>query len=270
MPELLDLTQLILKHLPPSADLPRVRPLDDRSARWCLALDRQGSIISVDDSEVDAAVASGIAHVQDAATSLRPNGRAIFLIPNTEGIATESIVEALTANDLTRILIESVLDHTFILARGERPTDQERTTDRIATIARIESEAIEILAIDQAAQRYLHLQVLVKQQPPSRGWADMQPNTTWEALTIQDADSDQFLLVAFTSLVKAVAFLQPAVLADVVHGINKMPRFETERIIGGQYFIINPVFEALRENQRFNFDSPMFKIDPFLAMKSNE
>ncbi len=271
MPELSDITQLILKHLPPSADLPRVRPLDDRSARWCLALDRHGSIISTADQSADATVASDIAHVQAAAISLRPNGRAIFLIPNTEGIVTESILEALTSNDLTRILTESVLDHTFILARGERPTDQERTTDRIATIARIESTSIEILKLDQAAKNYPHLHLLVKQQPPSRGWADMQPGTTWEALTLHDGHSNQSLLIAFTSLVKAVAFMQPAVLAGAIHDVNKIPRFDTERMIGGQHpLIINPVFERLREDHRFNFDSPAIEIDPAVALKSNE
>jgi hypothetical protein len=280
MPELLDITQLILKHLPPSADLPRVRPLDDRSARWCLALDRQGSIISAADQSADATVASDIAHVQSAVASLRPNGRAIFLIPNTEGIATESIIEALTSNDLTRILTESVLDHTFILARGERPTDQssplryedlrERTTDRIATMAQIESTSIEILNLDQAVRCYPHLHLLVKQDPPSRGWDDMPPDTIWDAMTVHDAQSNQNVLLAFTSLVKAVAFMQPAVLAGVIHGVNKLPRFETERIIGGHLLIINPVFERLREDQRFNFDSPSIEIDPALAMKSNE
>ncbi len=271
MPELSEITQLILKHLPPSADLPRVRPLDKRSARWCLALDRQGSIISSADRFADATVTSDIAHVQDAATSLRPNGRAIFLIPNTEGIATESIIEALTANDLTRILTESVLDHTFILARGERPTDQERTTDRIATIAQIDVSSIELVPAQVAAQKHPHLHLLVRQHPPSRGWADMQPNTTWQAVTLHDTQSDQVALLAFTSLVKATAFMQPAVLADVIHGVNKMPRFETDWLIDrSPAFIINPAFERLREDPRFDFNSPPIEIGPALALKSNE
>jgi hypothetical protein len=271
MPELLDITQLILKHLPPSADLPRVRPLDARSKRWCMALDRQHAIKTSSTNDVDATVASDIVHVQDAVASLRPNGRAIFLIPNKVGVTTELLTEALISNGLTRILTESVLGDSFILVRGERPTDQPRTTDRIATIAQIESAAIEILNLDQAAQRYPQVHLLVRQQPPSRGWADRQPGTTWEALTLQDAHSNQSLLIAFTSLVKAVAFMQPAALAGAIHGVNKMPRFGTERTIGWRHpLIINPVFETLREDPRFDFNSPSIEIDPALALKSNE
>src|SRR5512135_1974218 len=115
MPEVLDITQLILKHLPPSADRPRVCPLDDRSHRWCLALDRQRSIQLAKDTNVDATVASDIVHVEAAVKTLRPNGRAIFVIPNGDHIVTEDIIAALTINGLTRLLTESVLDHSFVL-----------------------------------------------------------------------------------------------------------------------------------------------------------
>ena len=271
MPELLDITQLILKHLPPSADLPRVCPLDDRSHRWCLALDRQRSIQIAKDTNVDATVASDIVHVQAAVKSLRPNGRAIFVIPNSDHIATEDIISALTISGLTRILTESVLDHSFVLARGERPTDQERTTDRIAVIAQVEPTAIELLAPIDAARRFLHLHLLVMQQPPARGWDDVQPDTTWEALSLQDTHSRQTVLLAFTSLVKAVAFMQSAVLAGAIHGVNKMPRVAAERLISWPYaLMINPVFEVLREDSRFDFKSPSISIDPALALKSNE
>ena len=285
MPELADITQLILKHLPPSADLPRVRPLDDRARRWCLALDRQHGMASTGELVVDATVASDLAHLPAAVASLRPNGRAIFLIPNAEGVTTESIVEALASNGLKRILAESVLDHSFILARGERPTDQLRTTDRMASIAQVHP-LIELFAPIDAAQRYSHLHLLVKQQPPSRGWDDMQPGTTWEAITAHDAQSNQSVLIAFTSLVKAVAFMQPAVLAGAIHDVNKLPRFETARMIGWSHaLLINPTFEALRDawrptdvpverrawaDPRFDFDSPPLSIDPALALKSNE
>ncbi|HZY45312.1 MAG TPA: hypothetical protein VFF70_11235 [Anaerolineae bacterium] len=271
MPELRDITQLIVKHLPPSADLPHVRPLDDRSKRWCMALNRQHAIKTSSTADVDATVTSDVAHARAAFTYLRPNGRAIFLIPNKAGVTTELLVEALSSNGLTRILTESVLGDSFILARGERPTDQSRPTDRIAAIARIDASSIEILNLDQAAHRYPHVHLLVRQDPPSRGWDDRQPNATWQAVTLHDTQSDQVALLAFTSLVKATAFMQPAVLADVIQGVNKLPRFETGRLIDrAEAVIINPAFGTLREDQRFDFNSPAIKIDPALGLKSNE
>ena len=39
--------------------------------------------------DIDATVASDIAHVPNAVNLLRPNGRAIFVIPNRDHIATE-------------------------------------------------------------------------------------------------------------------------------------------------------------------------------------
>jgi hypothetical protein len=271
MPELLEITQLILKHLPPSADRPRVRPLDDRSRRWCLALDRARDVQLIAESDCDAVVASDIVLVQNATSILRPNGRAIFLVPNTEQVALETLIEALTSAGLVRILAEPVLGDAFLLARGECPTEHQRPTDRIAAIAQLEASPIVIADLLEIVGRYPHLHLLVEQQPPSRGWDDKPPGAIWHALTVRDVQSNQIVLPVFTSLPKAVAFMQPAILAGAIKTINKLPRFESDRLLEWRKsIIVNPTFAALREDPRFDFNSPPLEVDPLQALKSNE
>jgi len=271
MPELLDITTLILKHLPPSASIPNVQAGDERSRRWGMSLERQGHITLNADRPIDGVLASELSFAPKAASSLRPNGRAIFLVPNTADVSTEAVVQTLTAAGLVRILSESVLNEAYLLARGERPTTQARTTDRIATIAQVAPNPIEVVEIEEAVQQYRSLHLLVRQDPPARAWNEAQPNLTWQALTVQDAWADRVVLLAFTSLVKAVAFMQPAVIAGVIHNINKLPRYEMDQFLKWNLpLIVNSTFEALREDHRFDFQAPPLEIDPLQAMRSHE
>ncbi len=271
MPELLDITTLILKHLPPSASIPNVRVCDERSRRWGMSLERQGHITLGDDRPIDGVLASEMSFAPEAASILRPNGRAIFLVPNAADVSPEALAQTLTAAGLVRILAESVLDDAYLLVRGERPTEHFRTTDRIAAIAQAATGAIEVVETEKAAQQYRSLHLLVRQDPPARGWIDAQPNLTWHALTVRDAQADRVVLLAFTSLVKAVAFMQPAVIAGVMQNVNKLPRYETDQFLKWNLpLIVNPTFEALREDHRFDFQSPPLEIDPWGAMRSHE
>jgi hypothetical protein len=54
-------------------------------------------------------------------------------------------------------------------------------------------------------------------------------------------------VLAFSALVKAVAFMQPAVLAGAWAGVNKVGKFPAEAADGwGLPLAWNPAFEALR------------------------
>ncbi len=271
MPELVDIVTLILKHLPPSASLPNVRACDERGRRWSMALERQGYITLADQRPFDGVIASDIAFAAEAAALLRPNGRAIFLIPNTEDVTGEALADALASAGFVRALTETVLDNAYVLARGERPTEQIRTTDRIAAIAQVSTGAVTVIELEEAERQYWSLHLLVRQHPPSRSWDDRQPNTSWQAITVRDDKTDRVVLLAFTSLVKAVTFLQPAVLARAIQNVNKLPRYEMKHFRQWNVpLIVNPVFEALREDSRFVFDAPLLEVDPLGAMRSNE
>lgn len=271
MPELLDITTLILKHLPPSASIPNIQACDERSHRWGLALEQQGHITLADDRPSDGVLASEISSATEAASRLRPNGRAIFLVPHTADVSPEAVAQTLTAAGLVRILAEVVLNDAYLLARGERPTEHFRTTDRIAAIAQTAPNAIDAVAITAAAQQYRSLHVLVRQDPPARGWNEAQPNLTWHAFTVREAQTDRVALLAFTALVKAVAFLQPAVIAGAIQTVNKLPRYEMDQFLKWNLpLIVNPTFEVLHEDQRFDFQSPPLEIDPSRAMRNHE
>ena len=273
MPELLDVTQLILKHLPPSADLPNVHACDERGRRWAMALQRQGHITLNDRQAIDGVLASDLSFAPEAAQRLRPQGRAIFLIPNGAEVASQAVVQALTSAGLVRVLTEAVLDGAYLLARGERPAGQPRPverSERSVAIADITPGALNPIEAQQAAERYRALHLLVQQDPPGRGWAESAA-VTWRASTVRDVAADRVVLLAFTSLVKAVAFMQPAVLAGAIHHINKMPRYEVVHLIKwGLPVIVNPVFEVLRADTRFAWDAPGLEVEPRAALKSHE
>src|SRR5512147_2960480 len=145
MPEFFDIAQLILKHLPPSADLPNVYACDEHSRRWSMALERQGHITLNEQHVIDGVLASDLSYTVEALQRLRPNGRAIFLLPNTADVASEAVIRTLTSTGFVRILTEAVLDDAYLLARGERPTEQPRPIERMATIAGESSSRVEAI-----------------------------------------------------------------------------------------------------------------------------
>jgi hypothetical protein len=65
--------------------------------------------------------------------------------------------------------------------------------------------------------------------------------------------------------------MQLAVIAGAIQNINKLPRYETDQFLKWNLpLIVNPTFEALREDHRFDFQSPPLEIDPLGAMRSHE
>jgi hypothetical protein len=272
MREFPEVALLILKHLPPtSGGVPNVRALDERSRAWCAALAQKGDITLDSQRAVDATVAGDVARAEEAAALLRPHGRAIFIVPASLRWTLQRSAEVLTAAGLVRILIEVVSDGEFLFARGERPAEQASPADPAGSNAQAEASQFDVLEPDEAARLYRHLYLLVRQQPPSRGWDDLPPDATWHALTLHDQASRRAVLLAFTSLAKAVAFMQPAVVAGVIRAVNKLPRFESKQLlVWKQPVSVNPTFERLWEDPRLDFVSPPLSIDLAVALKSNE
>ena len=245
---------VMAKHLPPSASTLRLLDLDGASggilASWREDLD----IVHVAPADLTtAALASGsfdsvVAYdvaVNDgllvaALKLLRPGGRLIML--QSRGQASQSQARMLRQHGYTRLLVEPALDGLGVLLRGEKPHPTDDTARRIQRVARADGD---LLALEQYAGRYLHL--LIQQRPNKPVWKLTGGETiTWRAIAVE-VDSRQVLL-AFSSLPKAVGFMQPAVMKGLIRDVNKVGKFSRA---SAQYWtwdlILNPTVESLQD-----------------------
>ncbi|HYO87269.1 MAG TPA: hypothetical protein VER79_01405 [Candidatus Limnocylindrales bacterium] len=172
---------------------------------------------------------------------LRPGGR--FIAVDPAGEPSVDHVAALEAAGFTRVLVEAALvdaQASGVLLRGERP---HTTAD---TLARVEGGAVrdaEVTDWTVFRGRYVHLLVQVTPNKPTWKLAPGEP-VTWAATAVEK--DGQPALLAFSSLPNAVAFLQRAVLAGVVQGVNKVAKFpRAEAQAWPQALIFNPALDVL-------------------------
>jgi hypothetical protein len=263
MPTQDEIAAVVVKHLPPSVDRVRVRPLDAAARAWANALTRSYFVAIVDTGACDATLGTDLSLLPHVA--LRPGGRAIFLLASGRRSLSE-LAAILSDAGFTRILAEPVLGGVFTLVRGE---------PRLAAVehpAEISVQSDELLApvAGDRLPRYLHL--LVHQEPPLRGWEQPAPAAiVWDALTIRDRAGDRRLLLGFSSLVRAVEFMKPAAVSGAFPEVNKLPRYRGDTVAGwAMPVLLNPAFEALRADDRFAFDAPPLRVDPRLEDKLRE
>ncbi len=248
--------EALAKHLPPSAS--RLRLLDIDGHCGAILAGRRADLDmrcpAADDlqrSEVAPAAADAIVAfdldldrkmLRSIAANMRPGGRFIAVLPRGE--VRESWVGLLEAGGLVRILVEPAVDGAGVLIRGEKPHTTLNTLGRIHTVARAD---VDLLDLAEYRGPYLHL--LIRQSPNKPVWKlEAGEFIAWRALALGD-DSDAVLL-AFSSLPKAVGFLQPAVLIDMVRDVNKVGKFAREVAGGwGRPVILNPTLEAIKDQR---------------------
>lgn len=231
-----ELITAALKHLPPSGARLRLLAVGDvvaqrgdldvtimtgAAAEWRLAPDSFDAVLACD-AELSAAFLATCLSV------LRPGGR--LIVVQSSGEPDEAWVKRLEGAGYTRILIEALAGNSLLL-RGEKPHTEARTVDRIRQVA----------DLDQYAGRYLHL--LIRQTPNKPVWA-LRPEDviTWHAAAVQG--SDAAILLAFSSLPKAVAFMQPAVMQGLIRDVNKVGKFSREAARSWPV-LLNPDIEML-------------------------
>ncbi len=256
---------LVAKHLPPSASSLRLLDLDGTLAAGLSALRPDLDVVigmptavavSEDGSVYDAVVAYGVplddALLRRVLEVLRPGGRLIAVDP--QGVPDHAHVERLELAGYVRILVEEIFP-VGVLLRGEQP----HTTDD--TLARIQSVAARD-AVSEFKGRYLHL--LIRQMPNKPVWA-LQPGevVAWSAAAITDGE-DNPLLLAFSSLPNAVAFMQPAVIAGSIKDVNKVAKFSRATAQDWR-MLINPPLDLL--DGRTVVFAP---VDPALAETPDE
>jgi hypothetical protein len=262
--------EAMAKHLPPSSS--HLRLLDINSMARDVLLKSRADLEVVEVSgtpatwsivpeSMDAVVAFDNTLQPDlldaALKALRPGGRLIIM--ETSGEPGEERVRTLEKAGYTRILVESGIEcplPTGVLMRGEKPHVTDDTLDRIQQVA-AQDEDTQTLA--EYRGKYVHL--LVVQTPNKPVWALTEgERVQWQAVTVNGA------LLAFSSLPKAVGFMQPAVMAGKINGVNKVAKFSRETAQAWTLpIVLNPTLEML------NGQPVVFaEVDPNTAEKSDE
>lgn len=240
---------MFAKHLPPSAGKPRILALDERAAAELpdeIELTRGGPETS---GEFDAVVGYAAPdELENLRLRLRPGGRLIL----AQRADPQLLLTALTSAGFIHCLVETVGEYT--LYRGERPPHGSSV------------ERIQTLNSNSPPSPFIFL--LITQTPNKPAWK-LAPHEKleWHAATVIDPTTGQPTLLAFNSLVKAVAFMQAAILAQWISGVNKVGKFRAEAALTwGLPFLLNPKFNDLRSAA----PGPLYKADLKTAMGGDE
>ncbi len=241
---------MFAKHLPPSAGLPRVLALDDGAARELPAeieLTRGDPV-----GEFDAIV--GYAPPDNLAAlfqRLRPGGRLIL----SHDTHPQLLLTALAAAGFIHCLVESYGDVT--LYRGERPPIGP-SVERLQTLNTHTSQLPHFVFL------------LITQSPNKPAWTlagAPGEQVHWRAATVIDPATGQPTLLAFSSLVKAVAFMQAAILNSWMSGVNKVGKFRADVAqMWAWPFTLNPDFESVRALKI----GPTYEVDSQTAVTGEE
>lgn len=240
-------------HLPPSADRPRVWTLDERAAADLPAeveLYQQPSPTPFDSVVGYASPDPTLSNLETYYNALRPGGR-LILAAQAE---PKQLLEALRQGGYIHCLVETEADG-WTLYRGERPPDGQTLT----TLADADN--------DRAAEAPFFY-IPVTQTPNKPAWR-LSPGETiqWKAPTVLDPNTHAPSLLAFSSLVRAVAFMQRAVLANTITGINKVGKFPRGLVKGwGRAFVLNPTFHFVRNSTL----GAWVEVDPQIAITGEE
>ena len=260
------------KHLPPSSSTLQLLDLDGRSADL-LAESRPDlhirhisakDLVERDSAPcaIDAVVAYDVdlsgAVLESCLAALRLGGRLIAL--QSRGQASESHLRHLREHGFVRILVEPALDELGVLIRGDKPHITTDTLERIQSVAGADDNSLDL---SQFKGRFIHL--LIQQRPNKPVWKlDKSERITWRAAAIRRASLSA--LLGFSSLPKAVGFMQPAVLAGIVKDINKVGKFSVTTAQAWDWdLILNPTLESI-DNEALNY----IDIDPETAAAPDE
>jgi acyl-CoA synthetase (AMP-forming)/AMP-acid ligase II len=167
---------------------------------------------------------------------LRYGGRLIVLNP----LQSMDVVwgKQLEQAHYVRILVESTDDQQALLIRGERAHAQHNTVARVQIGAQYDADTLDWA---QYQGRFVHM--LVRQTPNKPAWK-MTPDDalTWHSVMANGS------VLAFTSLPKAVNFMQRAVLQNRVQDVNKVAKFRKETAQAWTFgILLNPTLETLGE-----------------------
>jgi len=263
--------EVMAKHLPPSASTLRLLDIGHAVEAVFASLREDIDVIvgslhqsdwKLDTDNVDAVTLFD--YFPDNATFerildvMRVGGRMILVLPH--GKVSEDYVHHLESLGYVRILVEPAIDGQGVLIRGEKRHTTSDTIERVQTIATQDNDNI-----DLANYRGRYIYTLVQQTPNKPVWR-LAPDEKieWQALTIER--ESQTTLLVFSSLPKAVSFMQPAVVEGLIHSINKVGKFKKEVAQTWEYNVwLNPTLDDVCD---YTFDT--LTLDPDTAEAPDE
>lgn len=241
------LIEVLMKHLPPSTSTLRLVDVSGQVGAILMLLRDDLDFQPVGDewtfpsNSLDTVV--GYDYALDGAllmhtlVSLRPGGR--LIIVNPDEAVDARYVTMLENAGYTRILVEPALNGRGVLIRGEKPHPTANTLVRIQQVAQGDDDR---LSLQDFSGRYVHL--LVQQTPNKPVWK-LTPNDVieWHAVAL---DTDPPCLLAFSSLPKAVGFMQPAVMQGLIWDVNKVGKFSRDAALAWELpILLNPTLDVL-------------------------
>jgi len=271
MPTKAEFIDAMAKHLPPSAS--DLRLLDIGGVAGDELLERRPDLTievaslttqhwNYPSESIDSVVAYDILLKPDLLENvleiMRPGGR--FIIVNPIGTVEETLVKTLENAGYIRILVEPAVSGSGVLIRGEKVHVTGDTLKRVGDVADRDAD---LLDLDNYRGRFVHL--LIIQTPNIPVWK-MKPEDEikWNAIAV--AAEGQTQVLAFSSLPKAVNFMQSAVLEGFIDGVNKVGKFSKETAKEWDFVtILNPLLFHIR-----NYDVVLIDIDKDSAEASDE
>lgn len=254
------LVAVMAKHLPPSASRLHLLDVNGEAGPLLAALrdDLHSEAISGNAAAWDRPAASvdavfavdyvlNEAFLATALAVLRPGGR-LVIVDSQADASREGLLahtgRRLEAAGYVRILVESALPDapSGLLMRGEKAHTTADTVQRIQQVAAQDADKLDLSAFKG---RYVHL--LVEQTPNKPPW-HIEPDepVTWHALAVHDVTDKPPVLLAFSSLPKAVGFMQAAILAGLLSQVNKVGKFSKATAAAWPYrMLVNPALDVL-------------------------
>ncbi len=211
---------------------------------------------------------------------LRPGGRMV-LFDGTDSLSPEDLLQLLAQAGFDRLLTERI--EGGILSRGEKRYTHLSPVERIAQTAARDGDSPEVLTPHEAdtlveAVRGKFVFLLCKSAAAKPPWA-LQPGERgkrilWQTPLLRDAESPQTLILAFSSLPKAVEFMQAAIKSEwsrSLNGINKIAKFDKAIVASWNLrLLLNGPFAALQSSPRFTPSEATFSIDAAQAITGEE
>ena len=160
----------------------------------------------------------------------------------SRGSVSESQARMLRENGYARLLGGAGAGRPRRLAARRKATsDGRHRPARSRSVARADGD---LLDLEQYAGRYLHL--LIRQLPNKPVWKLTGEETiTWQAAAFDDGARQ--VLLAFSSLPKAVGFLQPAVLEGLIRDVNKVAKFSRDTAHSWTWAVVlNPTLDSIQ------------------------
>jgi hypothetical protein len=256
--------EAMAKHLPPSGALLRLLDSGGQTgaALRHLRPDLEIALTAEDEASVDAITALDLpldsAWLAGALRLLRPGGR--LIIVQMQGAPSSDQVATLEQAGYVRILVEPALETGGVLIRGEKAHTTEDTLARIRVAAERDDGYADLA---HYPGRFVH--VLIRQSPNKPAWALREGEAIeWRAAALDRGEASA--LIAFSSLSKAVAFMQPAVLAGRIRDIHKVGKFSVQTAqTWGLPLLLNPS-DTLLIDAALTF----FAVDPASAERPDE